>query len=105
MHTVKLHNTYSSPNVIRTLKSRRMRLAGHVARMGEKRNAYRALVGKPKGKTPLGRLSSVDLFHLDVKCTVSTDISDKICRFSRNILFQFLDILQLLYMKKKCRYS
>jgi hypothetical protein len=46
---------YFSPNIIRTIKSRRMRLAGHVARMGEKRNAYRILVGKPEGRRALGR--------------------------------------------------
>jgi hypothetical protein len=46
---------YSSPNIIRIIKSRRMRWAGHVARMGEKRNAYRILAGKPEGKRPLGR--------------------------------------------------
>jgi hypothetical protein len=45
---------YSSPNIIRIIKSRRIRWAGHVARMGEKRNAYRILVGKPEGKRPLG---------------------------------------------------
>jgi hypothetical protein len=44
----------SSPSIIRIIKSRRMRWAGHVARMGEKRNAYRLLVGKPDGKRPLG---------------------------------------------------
>jgi hypothetical protein len=43
----------SSPSIIRIIKSRRMRLAGHVVRMGEKRNAYRLLVGKPEGKRPL----------------------------------------------------
>jgi hypothetical protein len=46
---------YSSPSIIRIIKSRRMRLAGHVAGIGEKRNAYRLLVGKPDGKRPLGR--------------------------------------------------
>jgi hypothetical protein len=46
---------YSIIFLIRIIKSRRMRLAGHVARMGEKRNAYRLLVGKPEGKRPLGR--------------------------------------------------
>jgi hypothetical protein len=46
---------YSSPSIIRIIKSRRMRWEGHVARMGEKRNAYRLLVGKPEGKRPLGR--------------------------------------------------
>jgi hypothetical protein len=46
---------YSSPSIIRIMKSKRMRWADHVARMGEKRNAYRLLVVKPKGKRPLGR--------------------------------------------------
>jgi hypothetical protein len=50
-----LHNLYSSPDIIRQVKSRRMRWAGHVARMGEGRNVYRVLVGKPEGKRPLGR--------------------------------------------------
>jgi hypothetical protein len=56
----KLHNKersdlHSSPSIIRIIKSRRMRWAGHVARMGRKRNAYRLLVGKPEGKRFLGR--------------------------------------------------
>jgi hypothetical protein len=55
LHNEKLHNLYSSPNIIRMIKSRRMRWAGHVARMGETRNAYRILVGKPEGRRPLGR--------------------------------------------------
>jgi hypothetical protein len=46
---------YSSPSIIRIIKSRRMRWAGHVTRMGEKRNACRLLVGKPEGRRPLGR--------------------------------------------------
>ena len=46
---------YSSPNIVRVIKSRRMRWAGHVARMGEERGVYRVLVGKPEGKRPLGR--------------------------------------------------
>jgi hypothetical protein len=50
-----VNNLYSSPNIIRKIKSRRMRWSGDVARMGERRNAYRILVGKPEGKRPLGR--------------------------------------------------
>jgi hypothetical protein len=46
---------YSSPSIIRIVKARRMRSAGHVARMGEKRNTYRLLVRKPEGRRPLGR--------------------------------------------------
>jgi hypothetical protein len=55
LHNEELRDFYSSPSIIRIIKSRRMRWAGHVARMGEKINAYRLLVGKPKGKRPLGR--------------------------------------------------
>jgi hypothetical protein len=55
LHNGKLHNLYSSPDIIRQIKSRRMRWAGHVARMGEGINVYRVLVGKPEGKRPLGR--------------------------------------------------
>jgi hypothetical protein len=55
LHNEELHNLYSSPSIIRIMKSRRMRWAGHVARMGEKRNVHRLLVGKPERKRPLGR--------------------------------------------------
>jgi hypothetical protein len=55
LHNEELRDLYSSPSIIRIIKSRRMRWAGHVARMGEKRNAYRLLVGKPEGTRPLGR--------------------------------------------------
>jgi hypothetical protein len=50
-----LHNLYLSPDIIRQIKSRRMRWAGHVARMAEGRNVYRVSLGKPEGKRPLGR--------------------------------------------------
>jgi hypothetical protein len=55
LHNRELHNLYSSPDIIRQIKSRRMRWAGHVARMGEGRNMYRVLVRKPEGKGPLER--------------------------------------------------
>jgi hypothetical protein len=54
LHNEELHDLYPSPSIIRIIKARRMRWAGHVARMGEKRNAYRFLVGKPEGRRPLG---------------------------------------------------
>jgi hypothetical protein len=54
LHNEELNDLYPSPN-IRVIKSRRMRGAGHVERMGERRGAYRVLVGKPEGKRPLGR--------------------------------------------------
>jgi hypothetical protein len=55
LHNDEVHDLYSSPNIVRVIKSRRMRWAGHVARMGEGRGAYRVLVGMPEGKRPLGR--------------------------------------------------
>jgi hypothetical protein len=55
LHNEELHDLYSSPSIIRIIKSKRMRWAGHVVRMGENRNAYRLLVGKPEGKRLLGR--------------------------------------------------
>jgi len=55
LHNEELNDLYSSPNIVRVIKSRRMRLAWHVARMGEERGVYRVLVGKPEGKRPLGR--------------------------------------------------
>ena len=55
LHKEELNGLYSSPNIVRVIKSRRMRWAGHVAHMGEERGAYGVLVGKPEGKRPLGR--------------------------------------------------
>ncbi|KAJ4441826.1 hypothetical protein ANN_11685 [Periplaneta americana] len=55
LHNAELHTLYTSPDIIRNIKFRRLRWAGHVARMGESRNAYRVLVGRPEGKRPLGR--------------------------------------------------
>jgi hypothetical protein len=55
LHNEELNNLYSSPSIIRIIKSRRMRWAGNVARMGEKRKVYRLLVRNPEGKRPLGR--------------------------------------------------
>jgi hypothetical protein len=53
LHNKELHALYSSPCIIRVIKSRRLRWAGHMARMGERRGAYRALVGKPEGRNHL----------------------------------------------------
>jgi hypothetical protein len=50
LHNEELHNLYSSQSIIRMIKPKRMRWTGHAARMGERRNAYRILVGKPEGK-------------------------------------------------------
>jgi hypothetical protein len=55
LHNEELRDLYSSPSIIRIIKVRRMRWAGHVARMGAKRNAYRLLAGKTEGRKPLGR--------------------------------------------------
>jgi hypothetical protein len=55
LHSEELHNFYSSPDIIRQVKKRQMRRAGHVACMGEERKVYKVLVGKPEGRRPLGR--------------------------------------------------
>jgi hypothetical protein len=68
-HNEELNDLYSSPNIVRVIKWRRMRWAGHVVRMGEKRGVHRVLVGKPKGKRPLGRPKSrwVDNIRMDLQ--------------------------------------
>jgi len=55
LYKEELNDLYSSPNIVRVIKSRRMRFAGHVACMGEERGVYRVLMGKPEGRRPLGR--------------------------------------------------
>jgi hypothetical protein len=55
LHNDELHSLYSSPNIVRVIKSRRMRWAGHVSRMGEGKGVYRVLVGRPEDRRPLGR--------------------------------------------------
>jgi hypothetical protein len=55
LHNEEFHELYSSPSIIRIIKTRMMRWAGNVARMGEKRKAYRLLMGKPEERRPLGR--------------------------------------------------
>ena len=57
LHNEELSDLHFLPNIVRAIKSRRIRWAGHVANMGEKRVVYRVLVGKPEGKRPLGRRS------------------------------------------------
>jgi hypothetical protein len=79
LHNKELHNVYFSQSVIRTMKSRRMIWAGHVARMDENRNAYRLFLGNTEGKRPLGRSRRrcVDNIKIDVGeigCTVWTGL-------------------------------
>jgi hypothetical protein len=68
----ELNDLYSSPNIVRVIKSRRMRWAGHVARMGEEKGTYRVLVGKPEEKRPLGRPRRrwVDNIRMDLQKVV-----------------------------------
>jgi hypothetical protein len=73
MRNEELRDLYSSPSIIRIIKSRKMRLAGHVARMGEKKNVYRLLVGKTEGKRPLGRprrrwVENIKMDLLEIGC-------------------------------------
>jgi len=69
LHNEELNDLYSSPNIVRVIKSRRMRWAGHVARMGEEREVYRFLLGKPEGRRPLGRprYRWVDIIRMDLQ--------------------------------------
>ena len=69
LHSEELNDLYCSPNIVRVIKWRRMRRAGHVARMGGERGVYRVLVGKPEGKRPLGRPRRrwVDNIRLDLQ--------------------------------------
>jgi hypothetical protein len=71
LHSEELHNVYSSPDIIRHIKSRRMRWAGHVARMGEERKVSKVLVGNPEGKRPPGRPrhSCEDWIRMDLRET------------------------------------
>jgi len=73
LHNVELNDLYSSPNIVRVIKSRRMRWVGHVARMGEEREICRVLVGKPEGKRPLGRprrrwVNNIGMYLQEVGC-------------------------------------
>ena len=69
MHNEELNDLYSSPNIVRVIKSRRMRWAGHVARKGEVRGVDRVLVWKPEGRGPLGRprIRWVDNIRMDLQ--------------------------------------
>ena len=69
LHNEELNDLYCSPNIVRVIKSRRMRRVEHVARMGEERGVYRVLVGKPEGRRPLGRprLRWVDNIRMDLQ--------------------------------------
>jgi len=69
LHNEELNGLYSSPNIVRVIKSRRMRWARHVARMGEERGVYRVLVGKLEGKRSLGRPKRrwVDNIRMDLQ--------------------------------------
>jgi hypothetical protein len=69
LHNDELHSLHSSPNIVRMIKSRRMRWAGHVARMGKVRGVYEVLVGRPETKRPMGRprLRWEDNIKLDLR--------------------------------------
>ena len=69
IYVLYFYNKHSSPNIVRVIKSRRMRWAGHVVRMGEERGTCKVLVGKPEGKRPLGRprRRCVDNIRMDLQ--------------------------------------
>jgi hypothetical protein len=73
LHNDELHNLCFSPYIIRAIKSRKMRLEGHVARLGKMRNAYKILIGKTEGKRPLGRHrrrwdNNIKMDHTELGC-------------------------------------
>jgi len=75
LHNEELNDLYSSPNIFRVIKSRRIRWAGHVARMRERRGVYRVLVGNPEGKRPIGRprrrwVDNIKVDLQEVECEV-----------------------------------
>ena len=79
LHNEELNDLYSSPNIVRVIKSRRMRWAGHVARMGEERGVNRVLVRKPEGKRPLGRprrrwVDNITMDLQEVRCGYMTGL-------------------------------
>jgi len=69
LHNEEINVLYSSPNIVQVIKWRRMRWAGHVARVGEERGVYRVLVGKPEGNRPLGipKRRCVDNIRMDLQ--------------------------------------
>jgi hypothetical protein len=70
LHNEELHNLYSSPSIIRIIKSRKMRWAGHVARMGEKGNVYRLLVGKPERRPRRRWIDNIKMDLLEIEVNV-----------------------------------
>jgi len=73
LHNDELNDLYSSPNIVWVIKSRRMRWAGHVARMGEEKGVYRVLMGKPEGRRPVGRprrrwVNNIRMALQEVRC-------------------------------------
>jgi hypothetical protein len=100
LHNEVLHNLYSSPSIIRIIRSRRMRWVGHVARMGEKRNVYRLLVGKTEGKRPLGRprrrwMDNIKMDLLEIGLSVVDWIGLAQDRYSRRALVNSVLNLQV----------
>jgi hypothetical protein len=80
LHYEELHNLHSSPSKIKIIKSRRMRWAGHVTQMGEKRIVYRLLVGKPEGKRPLGKPRCRWIYNIKMNLLeIGLSVVDWIC--------------------------
>ena len=69
LHNEKLHNLFHSPNIVREIKAKRLRWAGHLGRMGEGRNVFKILTGEPTGRNPLWRTKSKFNIRIDLKET------------------------------------
>jgi hypothetical protein len=79
LHNDELHSLYSSPNILRVIKSKRLRWAGHVARMGDWKGVYRILIGRPQGIRPLGRPrrrweDNIKMYHREIRINVANRI-------------------------------
>jgi hypothetical protein len=103
LHNEELNDLYSSPNIIRVIKSRRMRCTEHVARLGEKRAAYRILVGRHEGRQPLGRpmCSWEDNIKMDLQEVVQEGICVKVTTAQRE-LAKYVDVKSIEDDKLNC---
>jgi hypothetical protein len=101
----ELHILYSSPSIIRMIKSRTMKWAGHVARMGEKRNAYSILVGKPEGKRPLGRPRRRWMDNIKMKLRVNGMVWIGLIwlRIETSKSFQSISAAEIIYLIVRAR--
>jgi hypothetical protein len=107
LHNEEFHNLYSSRNIIRVIKSRRMRWAGHVSRMRKTRNAYKILVWKPEGRRPLRRPRSrwEDNIRMNLRKTEWDGVGWKHLARNRDQWRAFVNTIMKLRVLKRRRIS